>query len=151
MKRKNNKEIGEMGERIAIGELAKFNINVLLPMSDNLPFDFVIFHKNEFFKCQVKTTDKNKNDIMRFNITSNNWNKHTTHKYTSEEVDVIICCDLETIYLFSIKEVENKNNIYLRKMSPKNNQRKGVKFAKDYVISEERIEQVLYGDVGRVG
>ena len=29
----NNKNKGEIGERIAIGELAKFGIDILLPMS----------------------------------------------------------------------------------------------------------------------
>lgn len=38
---KNNKQLGEIGERIAIGELAKYGIDVILPLSDNLPFDFV--------------------------------------------------------------------------------------------------------------
>ena len=42
MEVRNNKQLGEMGERVAIGELAKYGIDVLLPMSDNLPFDFVL-------------------------------------------------------------------------------------------------------------
>lgn len=37
MEVRNNKQLGEMGERVAIGELAKYGIDVLLPMSDNLP------------------------------------------------------------------------------------------------------------------
>lgn len=32
----------QLGKRIAIGELSKYGLDILLPMSDNLPFDFVI-------------------------------------------------------------------------------------------------------------
>ena len=53
MEVRNNKQLGEMGERVAIGELAKYGIDVLLPMSDNLPFDFVVFHNNKFFVTPV--------------------------------------------------------------------------------------------------
>lgn len=34
MEVRNNKQLGEMGERVAIGELAKYGIDVLLPMSE---------------------------------------------------------------------------------------------------------------------
>lgn len=77
---KNNKQLGEIGERIAIGELAKYGIDVILPLSDNLPFDFVAYINNKFYKCQVKTTDSlTENDSLRFSLTSNNWNKGTVH------------------------------------------------------------------------
>lgn len=133
-----------MGERIAIGELAKYGIDVLLPMSDNLPFDFVIFHNNKFFKCQVKTTDtKTENDSLCFSLTTNNWNTKEVHKYTTDEVDVLICCDLDTIYLFNMSELEGKSTVTLRTSAPKNGQLKGINFTKDYVISEDRIAKIL--------
>jgi len=73
MQIKNNKHLGEIGERIAIGELSKFGIDILLPMSDNLPFDFLAYVNNKFYKCQVKTTeDVNENNSYQFSLTSNN-------------------------------------------------------------------------------
>lgn len=116
MEVRNNKQLGEMGERVAIGELAKYGIDVLLPMSDNLPFDFVVFHNNKFFKCQVKTID---------------------------EVDVVICCDLDTIYLFPMSELVDRRTITLRTETSKNGQVKGINFTKDYVISEDRISKIF--------
>lgn len=90
----NKKHIGEVGERIAIGELAKFGIDVMLPLTDNLPFDLVVYHNNKFFKCQVKTcTNISENGSYVFNITSNNWYNHTQHHYTKDEVDVWILCN----------------------------------------------------------
>lgn len=141
---KNSKNLGEIGERIAIGELAKFGIDVLLPMSDNLPFDFIVFKNNKFFKCQVKTTKSvTEYNSLRFSLTSNNWNKGTEHKYTSDEVDVFICCDLNTIYLFKFDELIGKKDLCLRYSKPKNNQDKGMWFAQEYRISNEIIEKVF--------
>lgn len=142
MEVRNNKQLGEMGERVAIGELAKYGIDVLLPMSDNLPFDFVVFHNNKFFKCQVKTTDtKTENNSLC--LVTNNWSNKETHKYTIDEVDVVICCDLDTIYLFPMSELIDRRTITLRTETPKNGQVKGINFTKDYVISEDRISKIF--------
>jgi hypothetical protein len=144
VKVKNRKNLGEIGERIAIGELAKYGIDVLLPMSDNLPFDFVIFHNNKFFKCQVKTSRQiSPNGSLIFSLTTNNWLSKKEYIYYKEEVDVFICCDLNTIYLFTFDEVENKKYVYLRYSKAKNNQINGVLFAHDYRISQDLIDKVL--------
>lgn len=140
----NNKNIGERGERITIGELAKFDIDVMLPMSDNLPFDLVVYHNNKFFKCQVKTTaSKTVNNSLSFNIESNDWHAKTTHQYTNEEVDVFILCDLTNVYLVKFKEMNNKRSFILRNSIPCNKQTKGINFASDYIISDKRIEEVF--------
>lgn len=141
---KNNKQIGEMGERVSIGKLAQYGIDVLLPMSDNLPFDFVIFHDGKFFKCQVKTTNEvNENNSYRFSLTSNNWNKQTEYIYNNDDYDILICCNLDDIFLFKFSDVEGKKNIYIRDILPKNNQIKGIVWAKDCVITENRLKYVL--------
>ena len=144
METKNLKQLGEIGERIAIGELSKFGIDILLPMSDNLPFDFVIMFDNKFYKCQVKTSmRKTENGSISFSLTSNNWNKGTIHKYTKEEFDILICCDLKTIYLFKFSEIEGKSAICIREADTKNGQKKGIWFAKDYIISESRLSYIF--------
>lgn len=83
---KNKKQLGEIGERIAIGELSKYGLDILLPMSDNLPFDFVLYYNKKFYKTQVKTTaSKTVNNSL--SLTSNNYNKGTIHKY--DEIDIM--------------------------------------------------------------
>lgn len=141
---KNNKQIGEIGERIAIGELSKYGLDILLPMSDNLPFDFVVIKDGIFYKCQVKTTNIiNKNNSLRFSLTSNNWYKKIEYQYNSDDVDVIICCDMNTIYLFKYIEVCNKKNIYLKLDETKNGQMRNVNFAKDYIINENKVNEIF--------
>ena len=140
----NHKNVGERGERITIGELAKYDIDVLTPMSDNLPFDLVVYHNNKFFKCQVKTTNSvTINDSLSFKLKTNNWYSKTEHKYTSDEVDVFILCDLNNIYLVKFDEVEGKSNFIIRNTIPKSKQYDGIHFASDYIISEKRIEEVF--------
>jgi len=140
----NRKKLGEIGERIAIGELAKFGIDVMLPMTDNLPFDLVVYYNNRFFKCQVKTsTFITKEGSMSFDISTNDWYQHTVHTYTSNEVDVWILCDLKNIYLIRYDENASKKAIALRISPTKNNQHSKVRYAKDYLISQTRIEEVF--------
>lgn len=140
----NNKNIGEIGERIAIGELAKYGIDVLLPMSDNLPYDFVIDYNNKFYKCQVKSSNHlTKYNGIFFSLVTNNWYSRKEKIYTDTDVDIFICCDMSTIYLFKYDELIDKKGITIRYNEAKNNQTKGIKFAADYVISNKRINEVL--------
>ena len=140
----NHKNVGERGERIAIGELAKYDIDVLIPMSDNLPFDLVTYHNNKFFKCQVKSTNSTTiNNSLSFKLKTNNWYLKTEHKYTNDEVDVFILCDLNNIYLVKFDEIEGKSNFIIRNSVTKSKQYKGIHFASDYIISEKRIEEVF--------
>lgn len=142
----NNKSKGETGERIAIGELAKFNIDVLLPMSDNLSFDFIIYYKNKLYKCQVKSTFQNSKDSdgsVHFSLTSNNWYSKTEKSYTADEIDIFILCDGKKIYLFKFDELKDKKTITIRKEPSKNNQIKRMTFANDVELSEKRLSEVF--------
>lgn len=144
MKTQNKKQFGEVGERIAIGELAKYNIDVILPLGDNLPFDLVVYYNNKFFKCQVKTSSRiTKEGSTCFSITTNNWYSHKTHKYTKDEVDVWILCDGKDIFLMRFDENNTVGTITLRNTPPKNNQSTKIRFKKDYIISEKRIKEVF--------
>lgn len=116
----------------------------MLPLSDNLPFDLVVYYNNKFYKCQVKTSNRTtKEGATAFNITSNNWYTKTIHKYTQEEVDVWILCDTKNIFLVRFDENSSTETITLRETTPKNNQHKKVKFKKDYIISEKRIKETF--------
>lgn len=141
---KNNKHLGEIGERIAIGELSKYGLDILLPMSDNLPFDFMVYTNNKFYKCQVKTTkDMTENNAYLFSLTSNNWNKQTKYIYNSEDYDVLICCNLKEIFIFRFSDIEGKQSISIRTTFPKNGQTKNINFAQDCIISEGRLRYVF--------
>jgi len=139
----NKKNIGELGEQIAIGELAKYGLQVIIPLSDNLPFDFVVFINNKFYKCQVKSTSNLENGFSKFRLISGNGYLHKYHKYTEDEIDVFILCDLNTIYLFKSKEILDKTETRIRYSMPLNNQTKNIIYASDCVISLKRIQEIF--------
>lgn len=139
----NKKNIGELGEQIVIGELGKYGIQVAVPLSDNLPFDIIVYYNNNFFKCQVKSTNRYKDGYCFFSLTSENGYLRKTHYYTHDEVDVFILCDLNNIFLFTFDELNNKKSLTLRYDNPINNQQKNINYAIDYIISLERIKEVF--------
>ena len=115
-----------------------------MPLGDNLPFDLVVYHNNKFFKCQVKTSSRvTKEESTCFSITTNNWYSRKIHKYTKDEVDVWILCDGKDIFLMRFDENNTVGTITLRDTPPKNNQSAKIRFKKDYMISEKRIEEVF--------
>lgn len=138
------KQIGELGEQIVIGELGKFGIQTLIPLSDNLPFDLVVYTNNKFYKCQVKTRRTIKNGAITFGMRTGLNTKHP-HSYTKDEVDVFILCDLEHIFLLTFDEFhkKTKTQFALRYSSSVNKQSMKVNYASDYVISTERLKEVF--------
>jgi hypothetical protein len=135
----NHKGHGENGERIAIGELAKHNIDVAIPLSENLPFDFIVIHENKLYKVQVKSS-KPKDNFIEFDLRSINWHNKEIKKYTLEEVDVMILCDYENIYLVTMEEIINRRSFTIRYGQGTQPQQH---LFKDYVISQERIQKVF--------
>lgn len=144
---KNPKAEGEKGEAITIGELAKWDIQVALPMSDNLPIDLVLFYNNKLWKAQVKScgqiTTTNSTGSVPFDLTTSNWYKKTTKKYLSDEIDIMLLCDYENVYILGPEDFNNRSGFSIRKTKPKNNQSKGINMAEDYILSQERIDKVL--------
>lgn len=50
---------------------------------------------------------------------------------------------MSNVYLFRFNEISNKRYITLRDKEPKKKQGNRINFAEDYIISEERLKQVL--------
>ena len=55
----------------------------------------------------------------------------------------MILCDLNNVYLLSQSDFVGRSAFNIRKSSSKNGQKKGMNFHNDYVISNERIAEVL--------
>ncbi len=140
----NPKSKGEKGERIVIGELAKYDLDVALPMSDNLPFDLIIITPNKLFKVQIKTSTYRPNKgAISFDLTSNNWNKKTVKKYTLDDCDIMICCDCINVYLLLPNQFVNKKSFSIRDAESKNNQEKLINRKEDFILSDKRIFEVF--------
>lgn len=137
---------GEKGQLITIGELAKWDIQIAIPLSDNLPFDFILIVNDKLFKAQVKTSERkgtNTKGSISFKLTTNNWHKKTEKKYSEEDIDVMILCDYNNIYLLDKDDFSGRSSFNIRREPSANNQQKRVNLAEDYVISRKRIDLVF--------
>lgn len=140
----NHKALGEKGQRITIGILAKFDIDVAIPLTDNLPWDLILIYNGKLYKAQVKSsTCSLNNGSVTFGLRTNNWYTKTSKKYTELECDIMILCDYENIFLLSPKEFKNRNAFTIRKIASKNGQKTRINSFEDYIISTKRIEMVL--------
>lgn len=140
---KNNKHLGEIGERIVIGELSKYGLDIMLPMSDNLPFDFLIYHKGKFYKVQVKTSNsRTKTGSIEFSLTTNNWNKGEKYEYTEDDCDIFMLCDLTNVYLVPFNIV-NGRKVFTINDQPFTKKISTVNYAEDYLLTESRLGEIL--------
>lgn len=129
------KNLGDIGEYVAITEFLKRGLSVMKPIGDNDPFDLVIILNGEFKKIQVKTTEKVIDGSMIFRTNVTNPFKKTVRKYTADEVDYffLYCSENNYMGLLSFSDYSCIQT-YIRVDKPKNNQVAGIKFANQYEL-----------------
>lgn len=135
----NTKRLGLLGELKAQYDFTRAGWDVSVPLGDYCPYDLIVRKENKELRIQVKTCEKIVDGKINFNISSRNYyiDKH----YTLEDADYfyLYCLENGQGYLYNI-ENSNVRGIYLRIEPPKNNQVKGINFAKDFEF-EKCIEE----------
>lgn len=131
----HSKNVGIIGEQILIAEFVKRGFNVLAPIGDNLPYDFVVEVDGRFIRIQVKTTEKITDGCMIFQTNRSNPYTRTIYKYSKSEIDYFgfYCIENGFIGLLPIEDCNGKT-ITLRVLETKNKQRKNIRFASDYLF-----------------
>lgn len=133
----HTKNIGNIGEAVAIAEFSKLNIPVLLPFGDNLPYDMVIELNGVFKRIQVKTTELIKDDKMIFRTNVTDPFNLTNRKYSNTEVDYFFLYCIENGYVGLLPYSEyTGRDTHIRLTVPKNNQTKGIKMYYDYTLEK---------------
>ena len=131
------KRKGEVGEAVVLAELVKLGFVVLQPFGDNQPYDLVVDKDGNFFRLQCKT-GKLKSGVVRFKTVSTTTTKGTPENKSYDgkiEFFAVYCPDNGEVYLVPVSGVARPFG-YLRVEKSKNNQTKGVRFAKDYPLNE---------------
>ena len=134
----NSKNIGELSEALILTEFLKRNIPVSLPWGDNQPYDMIIDYKGDLYKIQCKTgrsIKEGESFTISFRSTYSNKN-HTYVKYYNETIDLFAAAYENKVYLIPITNV-NQTAIQLRLIPCKNNQNKGINWAKDYELDTQ--------------
>lgn len=123
---------GDRGEMKVIMDCLERGYKVSIPFGHNHRYDLIVDRNGELNRIQVKYTESD-GKCIRVNARSDN-GKHR-HIYTSEDVEWLAVYDKTTdqIYYVSGQFLNDKcGGFSLRLTETKNNQTKGVNWAKDF-------------------
>lgn len=111
----NTKNIGNIGEAIALQEFVKKGISVYIPFGENEKADLIADFDGKLNKIQVKTSQKIEDGKIIWRITSNCTSG--VHKYTKQEVDYFVLYNIESDLLliipFSLVEGKTQVTFYV--------------------------------------
>lgn len=128
----NTKQLGTIGELKAQYDFIKAGFDVSIPIGDYCAYDLIIVKEGKIFKIQVKSCEKIVDGRMKFDLTSRNY--YIDKKYDTQDCDYFYfyCLENEQSYLYKNTEDNNSRAVYIRIEPTKNNQTKGINFAKDF-------------------
>lgn len=128
----NTKTIGEIAEAQVLAALLKTGYTILLPFGENQRYDLVIESNGQFERVQCKN-GRLKNGAVAFQTSSASG--HAARKDYRGAADLfgVYCKGTEKVYLVPVDKTTVTEG-RLRVAAPKNNQTKGVVWAKKYEV-----------------
>ncbi|MEK5039167.1 group I intron-associated PD-(D/E)XK endonuclease [Sporosarcina sp. FSL K6-3457] len=130
----HTKNKGDLGVLKAQVDLHQKGYLILLPHTEHSPFDLVVYKDGYFKRIQVKYRELTSKGILevRFRSSYCNTKGIVTSVVDKDEIDVycVYCPQTDECYYFDPKQFDK--SLSLRVEAPKNNQLRGVKFAKEY-------------------
>lgn len=132
--------VGEITERQVSLELLKLGIMVSKPLVQSSKYDFIIDVNHKLYKVQVKTsTLREEGTYFDFTTSTSHTNTKGTLNLTYSDLDVDFFATMYNNQCYLIpKQLCGNRGQRLRLLPTKNNQTKGILFAKDY-----RLEDVI--------
>jgi len=129
------KQRAKEGELRFAAEFTRKGWNVFLPYGEDGPIDLLIEKEGKFKRIQVKSTYSKRGIISCRLKSSNNWQ---VKKYTKKEIDAFAVYESKNKrgYFIEIEKVEGMTELTLRIDKTKNNQKKGIKKAEEYLYFE---------------
>lgn len=142
----NSKRIGNVGEAYALAKLVEMGIPVYQQFGDNEPADYIILIDNKPLKVQVKSSDTYDGDKVIFDLTSSTLHRKNgdKHKYSTNEVDLFICYDIQTRELFLVRNSGDMSGITIRYTEPKNNQQQGINYSTNFSLCVETLHEISH-------
>lgn len=139
----DTKHIGDIGESCCIGKLAELGVLVATPLSDNLPFDFIIIYKNKLLKCQVKTASAYRNGAINFDLRSHHTSHNTKHTYDETMVDCFMLYSPKGYaYILGPEDFVGRTGFVIRVECAKNNQKGNAH--DEYVVTRKRLDNICF-------
>ena len=131
----NTNTIGRISELIAQAKFIQLGYVVLQPVNKDGIYDFVIEKDGVFSKIQVKTAQDKVDYVTIYGKSiSMVKGKAEIKRYYKTDIDYIVGVIQETKEVFMMDIEEASTQINLRRTKPRNNQKLGIKYLKDYLI-----------------
>lgn len=133
----NSKQIGNITELETMLAFIKLGYNVLTPYGDCERYDFVVDVNGKFLRMQSKTSSSDDDEAsFSFSCRSSHRKEGKTvnYKYNSNEIDYFVTYFQNKCYIVPVEECGCDKR--LRLLPPKNNQTRGVCWAKNYELEE---------------
>ncbi len=137
------KQLGERSQAYIIARLLEMGYTVLSPYGDSSRYDLVIEDaEGQFWRVQCKTAwMEDENASIQFAATSlrsRSTNGKVTYSragYVGQvEYFAVYSHELHKVYLIPAGHIGDSTRMRLRLVASRNNQQKGVKWAKDYEL-----------------
>ena len=131
----NSKDVGNLGEHIALVELLKAGIIISRPLGDNARYDLILDIDGELYTCQVKSTNSATEKLAEFSLASSQAHRgHSKQLYT--DVDLFCCVDIGNNKVFLFPNIEERFSIKIRYAATDSGQVKGINMWYDYTIEK---------------
>lgn len=130
----NSKDVGNLGEHIAIVECLRLGVQVSRPLGDNSRYDLILDVDNKLYSVQVKSNNQENKEYVEFLLYSKNVLTQETSTYT---VDLFILVDITNNLVFGIKNtVEYNKSLRLRYTKAQGSNTKSVKYAENFLLED---------------
>lgn len=131
----NSKQKGNLTELLCLAAFTELGYTVSIPYGDCAKYDFIVEIENQLYKIQCKTASLQEEGVYK--IATRSTQVGTTsinvRTYTKKDIDYFATIINGKCYIIPVEEVSGKQKT-LRFKPPKNGQREGITFAKDYEI-----------------
>ena len=130
----NSKDIGNLGEHIAIVELLKLNVRVSRPLGDNARYDLILEIGGILYTAQVKSTLVNKEDLVEFPLQSSQAHRGGSKQHY--DVDMFILVDIPKNQVYLYFNLDRKTSVKLRYNYSEDIKYRASTWAKDHLLEK---------------
>lgn len=136
------KQKGNLTELLCVTAFYRLGFNVSIPYGENCRYDFIADISGNLIRVQCKTSRPDGDGSIKFSCRSVRINStgNIERWYTREEIDFFCTYYDNECYLIPVEECAGAKTI--RISEAKNNQKKGISYAKDYLL-ETQIERMV--------
>ena len=131
----NSKLKGNLTELLCLAAFTELGYTVSIPYGDCAKYDFIVEIENKLYKIQCKTSSFQEKGVYKMATRSTQVGTTSTNvrTYSKKDIDYFATIINGQCYIIPVEEASGKQKI-LRFKPPKNGQKEGITFAKDYEI-----------------